>query len=138
MHYRFPPRLERCTGFVLALLLAAAAVFAEQGGSLRQFDITATRFQFDPDRIVVNQGERVRIVLRSTDVDHGFAVVDYDVDVVIPAGGEPVTVELVADRAGVFPFTCSKFCGSGHSEISRAWVPTPAMSNGSLTGCTNR
>ena len=118
MHYRFPPRLERCTGFALALLLAGAAVFAEQGGSLRQFEITATRFQFDPDSIVVNQGERVRIVLRSTDVDHGFAIVDYDVDVVVPAGGEPVTVELVADRAGVFPFTCSEFCGSGHAEMT--------------------
>ena len=118
MHYRFPPRLEQCTGFALAILLAGPAAFAEQGGSLRQFEITATRFQFDSDRIVVNQGDRVRIVFRSTDVDHGFAVVDYDVDVVIPASGEPVTVEFVADRAGVFPFACSEFCGSGHFEMT--------------------
>ena len=76
MHYRFPPRLEQCTGLALALLLAGPAAFAEQGGSLRQFEVTATRFRFDSNRIVVNQGDRVRIVFRSTDVDHGFAVVD--------------------------------------------------------------
>ena len=122
MRYRFPPRLEPCTWFALALLLAGPAAFAEQGGSLRQFEITATQFQFDSDRIVVNQGDRVRIVLRSTDVAHGFAVVDYDVDVVIPASGEPVTVEFVADRAGVFPFTCSEFCGSGHFEMTGTLV----------------
>ena len=109
MRYRFPPRLEPCTGFALALLLAGPAAFAEQGGSLRQFEITATRFQFDSDRIVVNQGDRVRIVLRSTDVDHGFAVVDYDVDVVIPASG------------GRLP--------SSSSPIGPAFSPSPAQNS---------
>ena len=120
MHHLFPQRLEQCTGFALALImiLAGPAAFAEQGGSLRQFEVTATQFQFDPNRIVVNQGDRVRIVFRSTDVDHGFAVEDYDVDVEIPASGEPVTVEFVVDRAGVFAFACSEYCGRGHFEMT--------------------
>ncbi len=118
MHDRFSPRRRPCAGFALVLLFAGPAAFAEQGRPLRQFEVTATRFQFNPNRIVVDQGDRVRIVLRSTDVDHGFTIREYDVGVDIPASGQAVAVEFVADRAGVFPFACSEYCGKGHYDMT--------------------
>jgi cytochrome c oxidase subunit 2 len=35
----------------------------------------------------------------------------------IPKGGEAITVEFVADRAGSFDFTCAEYCGTGHSGM---------------------
>jgi cytochrome c oxidase subunit II len=39
------------------------------------------------------------------------------VKAVLPASGEPVTLEFVADKAGTFGFSCSEYCGSGHSSM---------------------
>ena len=81
---------------------------------LRSFEVTASRFQFQPSRLEVNLGDRVSITLRSTDVDHGFSLPVFDVEAQIPAGGEPVTIEFVADKPGTFPFGCITVCGEGH------------------------
>ena len=35
----------------------------------------------------------------------------------IPKVGQAVTVEFVADQAGVFDFTCAEYCGTGHSGM---------------------
>ena len=81
---------------------------------LRSFQVTASRFQFQPSRLEVNLGDRVSITLRSTDVDHGFGLPVFDVEAQIPASGEPVTIEFVADKPGTFPFGCITVCGEGH------------------------
>ena len=39
---------------------------------VQEFQITAERFQFAPSTIEVNQGDTVRLVVRSVDVAHGF------------------------------------------------------------------
>jgi cytochrome c oxidase subunit 2 len=83
----------------------------------RRFEITASRYQFDPARIEVRQGEVVELVLRSADTDHGLAIKGYAVKVAIPKGGETVGVSFVASRAGVFPIECSEYCGSGHKRM---------------------
>ena len=41
---------------------------------VREFQITAERFQFSPSTIEVNQGDTVRLVVRSVDVAHGFRI----------------------------------------------------------------
>lgn len=88
---------------------------------LRTFEITASRYAFDPERIEVRQGDRVRLALRSADTTHGLAIEGYPVEVVIPKGGEEVSVEFIAHRSGVFRMTCSEYCGSGHRRM-RGWL----------------
>lgn len=76
--------------------------------------------------IEVNQGDRVVIKLRSSDVTHGFALKDYGI--YIPEGIEPgntAYVSFKADRAGSFRFWCTAFCGDIHPHMQGSLVVHP-------------
>jgi cytochrome c oxidase subunit 2 len=90
--------------------------------SVREIQITASRYAFDPATIQVNAGEPVRIVIRSNDGVHGFSIPRLKIDVPVPKGGAPVTVEFTAPTAGRYEIACSEFCGSGHSQMKAALV----------------
>jgi cytochrome c oxidase subunit 2 len=105
---------------LLAICATSAAVWAHQvtgGGDVKTVDVTASRFRFEPATISVTQGDSVRLRLHSADRSHAFAIKAFRVKALIPKGGETVTVEFVADQAGTFAFTCSEYCGTGHSEM---------------------
>src|SRR6266542_3957793 len=53
----------------------------------RVFEITASRYRFEPAILEVTEG------------------------------GASVTVEFMASKAGTFPFACSEYCGSGHRQM---------------------
>jgi cytochrome c oxidase subunit 2 len=76
--------------------------------------IVATRYAFEPATIYVTAAELVRLVIRSKDVVHGLSIPDLRIDVRIPTGGEPITVEFAAPPPGHYDMACSEFCGSGH------------------------
>jgi cytochrome c oxidase subunit II len=107
---------------VLGMLPAGAASFAAE--AMQRFEVTASRYRFDPARIEVRQGDVVELALRSADTDHGFAIKAYGVKVAIPKGGETVGVSFVARRAGTFPIECSEYCGSGHKRMRGELVVT--------------
>lgn len=88
---------------------------------VREFSITARRFVFEPATIEVAEGDRVRLVVRSDDGTHGFAIKKLKIETEVPRGGEPVTVEFVAARAGRFEVSCSEYCGKGHKGM-KAWL----------------
>ena len=71
-------------------------------------------------------GEPVRLVIRSTDVRHGFSVPKLKIDVPIPKGGDPVIVEFIAPPPGRFEIACSEFCGSSHGQMKAALVSVAA------------
>ncbi len=100
---------------VLGMLPAGAVASAAE--ATQRFEVTASRYKFDPARIEVRQGDVVELVLRSADTDHGLAIKAYGVKVAIPKGGETVGVSFVAGRAGTFPIECSEYCGSGHKRM---------------------
>ncbi len=93
--------------------------------TVRQFEVVAERFAFTPERLEVNQGDRVRVTVRSTDGTHGWAIEALDVDALARKGGRPETVEFVADRAGSFEITCSEYCGRGHKRMKGVLVVNP-------------
>lgn len=110
---------------LLAIGVASAAVWARQvkgGEDVKTIDVTASRFQFEPATITVALGDTVRLRLRSADRSHAFAIKAFRVKTLIPKGGETVTVEFVADQAGTFAFTCSEYCGTGHSGMKGTLV----------------
>jgi protein-disulfide isomerase len=80
---------------------------------IREINVIAERFSFTPDPIIVNLGDRVRLNIRSLDVTHGFAVDEFGINTVIPLG-QTVTIEFIADKAGVFGTRCTVPCGTGH------------------------
>ena len=103
-----------------AVLLAAGAAAADR--SVHETQVTASRYAFDPATIQVNAGEPVRIVIRSKDGVHGFAIPTLKIDAQVPKSGDPVTVEFTAPAAGRYEIGCSEFCGSGHGQMKGALI----------------
>jgi nitrous-oxide reductase len=80
----------------------------------------AVRSSFEPNKIEVNQGDRVTIYLtnieQTTDELHGFGLGEYNLNVVVDPG-EMKVIEFVADKPGVFPYYCTNFCSALHQEM---------------------
>ena len=95
------------------------------GAASREFHVTAKRFEFDPARLEVTQGDTVRIVITSADGKHGFGIKELDVKTEVPKTGEPATIEFVAEEAGEFEITCTKWCGKGHKRMKGLLVVKP-------------
>ena len=95
---------------------------------VRTFEITAARYHFDPPSIAVQEGDHVRLLLHSIDTTHGLAIEALGVKVVIPKGGEVVSVEFVAGPPGRYVMKCSEYCGSGHRRMRGELLVTEASS----------
>jgi len=85
----------------------------EEVSQVKEFSITARRWEFDPSTITVNIGDTVKLSITSIDVTHGFNIPDFNIDEQLRPN-TTVNIEFVADRTGSFPFRCSVICGSGH------------------------
>jgi heme/copper-type cytochrome/quinol oxidase subunit 2 len=99
-------------------LLALAIVFvpnpiAFAAPAERHFRIEARSYQYTPEAIHVNPGDRVTIELVSTDVVHGLYLDGYDLNVTADPG-QTAALSFVADRSGSFRFRCSVTCGALH------------------------
>ncbi len=92
----------------------------ERNGNMVEVWMLSVRSFFAPDVIRVNQGDIVRVhvtnIEQIRDELHGFAVDEYNVNLVIDPG-ETKTVTFVADKPGVFPFYCTNFCSALHQEM---------------------
>jgi cytochrome c oxidase subunit 2 len=97
---------------------------AAQSSPPRTIDVVARRFTFEPARIDVAVGERVRLLVRSADGVHGVGIRKFKVNTLIPRGGTPVAIDFVATEAGTFPMLCSEACGDGHAEMRGSLVVT--------------
>jgi len=83
---------------------------------VREFDVTAKRWTFDPQTITVNQGDTVILNIHSIDVTHGIAIPDFGVNRRL-SPGNTVRIEFIADKKGSFSFFCSVSCGAGHTRM---------------------
>ena len=83
----------------------------------RTIEIVAKRFAFEPARVEVTEGERVKLLVKSGDGVHGIEIKKFRIDKKVPRGGDPITIEFVASTAGEFPILCSEYCGDGHEDM---------------------
>lgn len=88
----------------------------ETGAEVKEFNVIARQWNFEPATIEVNEGDIVRIKIKSVDVPHGILIPEYDINEVLDPGKE-VTLEFKADKKGTFSFLCSVPCGPGHSDM---------------------
>ena len=86
-------------------------------GEPRVIEVLAKRFEFEPARIEVEEGETVRLMVRSADGMHGVGIKKFKVAEDVPRGGVPVMIEFTANAVGEFDIMCSQFCGKGHQEM---------------------
>ncbi len=82
--------------------------------------MTAVMSHYEPNTIEVNKGDKVTLYItnieQSRDESHGFAIDEYNVNVVLEPGATKI-VEFTADKQGVFPFYCTVFCSALHEEM---------------------
>jgi heme/copper-type cytochrome/quinol oxidase subunit 2 len=95
------------------LILVLPAPKGQVAPQHRVVAIEASQFSFDPGTIVVNQGDRVTLELRSTDVVHGLYLDGYGLSMTAEPG-RPASLTFDADRPGAFRFRCSVACGDIH------------------------
>ena len=82
----------------------------------RIINVVAKRFSFEPARVEVVEGERIKLVVSSGDGVHGIEIKKFKINKKVPRGGE-VTVEFSATAAGEFPILCSEYCGGDHEDM---------------------
>ena len=89
----------------------------------RVIRVSAERFAFTPSEITVEKGTVIEFHLTSEDTDHGFHIIDTDVNVRIPKRrrGETV-VKYTADAVGRFIIECTRPCGAGHTAMRATLV----------------
>lgn len=111
-----------------ALLLGAAAMSHQQdpaaASAPREIPVVAKRFSFEPSRVEVIEGERIRLVVTSEDGVHGVEIKKFKVNKRVPRGGEQVTIDFLASTPGEFPILCSEYCGKDHEEMKGTLVVT--------------
>ena len=88
---------------------------------IRIIEVKASRYKFEPDPIVVRLGEKVRLVITSTDVAHGIAIQEFNVKLSVPAG-KTERIEFVANKQGEFHAYCSVYCGPGHGHMHASFI----------------
>jgi len=115
--------------FAIDLALASAVLAATEwiatadvARPVHEIRVAARQFAFEPATIQVTAGEPVRIVVRSNDTAHGFAIRELKIDLTIPRGGEAATAEFIAPPVGRYEIACSEFCGSGHARMKAELV----------------
>jgi len=111
----------RRTTIVLLMIAWATVSSLTSADPVHEVQVTAKQYAFEPAIIQVTAGEPVRLVIRTADREHGFAIRDLKIDVQIPPAGEGV-VQFTAPPAGRYEITCSEFCGSGHGRMKAALV----------------
>lgn len=89
--------------------------------SVKEFDVTARQFEFDPSTITVNEGDTVKLNVTSEDTPHGISIAAFGVSQTLSPNSTK-TIEFVADKAGTYPIVCSVVCGSGHSSMKATLV----------------
>ncbi|AHF92688.1 nitrous oxide reductase [Opitutaceae bacterium TAV5] len=89
-------------------------------GNTVEVKMVAIRSRFIPDRIDVNEGDELVIhvtnVEQTTDMIHGLALAEQDVNIIIDPG-ETKTLRLKVKKPGVFPYYCTNFCSALHQEM---------------------
>jgi cytochrome c oxidase subunit 2 len=112
----------------MALLFGAGLASARQdpatASAPREIAVTAKQFAFEPARIEVTEGERVRLVVKSADGVHGLQIKKFNVNKLVPRGGKTVNIDFVASAPGTYEILCSEECGDGHDVMTGTLVVT--------------
>jgi cytochrome c oxidase subunit II len=100
----------------LGAVVALAVPFALAQPQPKVFTLTAQRFRFEPEDLVLPAGERVIIEIRSLDFIHGLNVPSLHWRADLPPS-RVTRLELAAQAPGTMDILCDNFCGDGHETM---------------------
>src|SRR5215468_4003499 len=105
-------------GFILC-----AVAFGSNSANEKVIRVTAKKFEFNPDQIIVKKGEPVVLELISLDRLHGFNLPDFGIRADVKPG-EVAHIRLTPNKTGKFTFFCDVFCGEGHENMNGTFIVT--------------
>jgi cytochrome c oxidase subunit 2 len=73
-------------------------------------------FSWDPQEITIPKDAVVHFYVTSTDVMHGFEIVDTDVNVEVVPGWVSSATQTFTHR-GTYLIVCNQYCGIGHQDM---------------------
>jgi heme/copper-type cytochrome/quinol oxidase subunit 2 len=113
--HRYPPNTK-------VIKLTAVA----NGGIWTQEEIVGYNYWWRTpsrtEKILLNQGDHVVVLLHSVDVLHSFAIPVLHVGPVEVQAGHTVEVAFDANRAGELTFLCWQVCSPDHSKLQGDFV----------------
>lgn len=74
-------------------------------------------FSFDPSEITIPKGATVHFKMTSTDVIHGFQVIDTNLNAMVMPGHIQEATQTF-NQSGEFLAVCNEYCGTGHQLMS--------------------
>src|ERR1700751_4831865 len=92
--------------------------------------ITASKFHFTPDRVVLAKGQPVTLQLTSADRTHGFMVRAFGIDTDIQPG-KTTAITIRPEKAGTYTTICDHYCGLGHGGMKMTIVVQEATAKSS-------
>ena len=95
-----------------------------QEPTVRSWQITASRYKFDPPRIEVFQDDLVKVELRTEDIAHSLTIDAYRIAKRV-GPGQPITFEFRADQPGTFPYYCNLQIDDGCRRMRGELVVKP-------------
>ncbi len=75
------------------------------------FEVRAFKFDYEPNEIRVEQGDKVLININNLDGLHGMRIPDLEI-----SGNEQI--RFIADEKGEFSWSCNNYCGKGHHSMN--------------------
>ena len=87
----------------------------EVKNGVREITVGAYKYGYFPNPLVVNYGEKVRLLMTAADVPHGIRIPEFKVNTLLPLGVTK-TIEFTASQKGEFMVHCSVYCGPNHGK----------------------
>lgn len=109
-------RMLRGSLSVLCLAFVLGAAGCESSKPDVVIPVVMKKYAFVPAEIRVKKGQLVELDVSTADVQHGFYVPELGIREPIQPH-KPARIVFRADRAGVFPMSCSIICGAGHDDM---------------------
>lgn len=108
---------------VCGAFLGAALGTETDPNKAQVVQVTAKRFTFSPQEIIVKKNQPVVLEFTALDFVHGFNVPSLKLRAdLLP--GQITRVRFTPESAGEYPFLCDNFCGAGHEEMHGRIVVT--------------
>ncbi|MAH39426.1 MAG: hypothetical protein CL873_02685 [Dehalococcoidales bacterium] len=97
---------------------------------VREFRISVQQWYYNPVILKVNPGDRVRFILKSEDITHGFAINELGINLAVYAHSKSQQEVMIPPdvEEGIYTMYCSIFCGMGHPILKgKIIVGTPTL-----------
>jgi cytochrome c oxidase subunit 2 len=96
---------------------AAAQLSFAQNEKSTVVKITAKKFSYEPDLIVLKKGVPVTLEITSSDVTHGFSAPQLNLHAKVQPG-KTSELKFTPKTVGAYEVYCDVFCGPGHGDMS--------------------